>query len=122
MRRLTEKEEEIMTILWELDRAFVHDILNKLPLEERPPYNTVSSIIRKLVSEGLIGYEAFGKTHQYYPILKKEAYRTGVFQRLLDNYFDSSPAALLSFFVKEQRIEATEIDQLLLKIKENERS
>jgi BlaI family transcriptional regulator, penicillinase repressor len=119
MRRLNEKEEEIMSILWRLEKAFVNDILNAMEEEDRPPYNTVSSLVRKLVSEGLIGYTAFGKTHQYYALLKKEDYRSSAFQRLMDNYFGGSPSALLSYFVKEEKMEASEINDLLEKIKAN---
>jgi BlaI family transcriptional regulator, penicillinase repressor len=119
MRRLNEKEEEIMTILWRLEKAFVNDILSEMPEEDRPPYNTVSSLVRKLVSEGLIGYTAFGKTHQYHAILKKDDYRSNAFQRMMDNYFGGSPSALLSYFVKEEKMDTTEINALLEKIKIN---
>ena len=121
MRRLNEKEEEVMNILWRLENAFVNDILNEMPPEDRPPYNTVSSLVRKLVAEGLIGYDAFGKTHRYFPILKKEDYRSNAFRQLLDNYFQGSPAALLSFFVEEEKMADHEIAQLLDEIKKNDR-
>lgn len=104
-----------MTILWRLEKAFIHDILDQM--EEKPPYNTVSSIVRKLVSEGLIGYEAFGKTHRYYPILKKEDYRTGALQRFVNNYFGGSPSALLSYFVKEEQVDEEALNRLLEEIK-----
>ncbi len=115
MKRLTHKEEEVMTILWRLEKAFVNDILEEM--EDKPPYNTVSSIVRKLASEGLIGYEAFGKTHRYFPLLKKEDYRANVFQRLVDNYFGGSPLALLSYFVKEEQVKPEDLDRLLEQIK-----
>jgi BlaI family transcriptional regulator, penicillinase repressor len=120
MRQLGEKEEEVMSILWQLQNGFINDILNQMPEEDRPPYNTVSSIVRKLVSEGHIGYEAFGKTHRYFPVLKKEDYRTNAFQKLFSQYFDSSPSAMLSFFLEDQKIENKDLAQLLQKIKEKE--
>ena len=116
MKRLTQKEEEVMTILWDLGNAFVNDILERLE-EPRPPYNTVSSIVRKLESEGVVGYEAFGKTHRYFPILKKEDYRAGVLHAFMDNFFDSSPAALLSYFVKEEKMDPEELESLLEQLK-----
>lgn len=119
MRHLTQKEEEVMTILWRLQKAFVHDILNDME-EPKPPYNTVSSIVRKLESEGLVGYEAFGKTHRYFPILRKEEYRTGVMDRLLNHFFDGSPAALLSYFVKKENVDEEDIQKLLEEVKRRE--
>lgn len=119
MKRLTHKEEEVMTILWRLGHAFVNDILNEMD-EPKPPYNTVSSIVRKLAADGLVGYEAFGKTHRYFPILKKEDYRANAFRRFMDNYFSGSPAALLSYFVQEEKLRPEEIDKLLDDIKKRE--
>lgn len=116
MKRLNHKEEEVMTILWRLGNAFVHDILNEMD-EPRPPYNTVSSIVRKLVAEGLIGYESFGKTHRYFPILKKEAYRANAFRRLMDNYFGGSPSALLSYFVREENLYPADLNKLLEEVR-----
>lgn len=119
MKRLTHKEEEVMTILWRLGKAFVNDILNEME-EPRPPYNTVSSIVRKLVGEGLIGYEAFGKTHRYFPLLKKEDYRANAFKRFMDSYFGGSPADLLSYFVKEENLRPEDLDKLLDEIKKRD--
>ena len=122
MKRLTHKEEEVMTILWRLKNAFVNDILNEMEEEPKPPYNTVSSIVRKLVTEGLVGYEAFGKTHRYFPILKKEEYRANAFRQFMDNYFGGSPAALLSYFVEEENLRPEELDKLLGDIKKRDES
>ena len=119
MKRLTHKEEEVMTILWRLGNAFVNDVLNEME-EPKPPYNTVSSIIRKLESEGLIGHEAFGKTHRYFALLKKEEYRANAFRRFMDNYFGGSPSALLSYFVKEENLNPAEFEHLLNEIKKRD--
>jgi predicted transcriptional regulator len=117
MRRLSEKEEAIMQALWALEHAFVKELLAELP-EPKPPITTVSSIIRKLEAEGIVGHEAFGKTHRYYPILTKEEFRKSYFQRLMDDYFGGSPESLLSFFVKEEEMDPQEIQDLLDRIKD----
>jgi len=108
-----------MTILWRLGHAFVHDILAEME-EPKPPYNTVSSIVRKLEDQGLVGYEAFGKTHRYFPILKKEEYRVGALRRFMDNYFAGSPADMLSYFVREENISSEDMDKLLEEIKKRD--
>ena len=71
MKQLIDKEEHVMQILWRLENAFLKEIMAELP-DPKPPVTTVSSIVRKLEGEGLIGHEAFGKSHRYYPILTKE--------------------------------------------------
>lgn len=117
MNRLTHREEAVMQILWRLGKAFVKEIVSEMP-DPKPPYNTVSSIVRKLEDQGLVGYDAFGKTHRYYPILKKEDYRKSSFQRFVDNYFGGSPEQVLSYFVKEEQLDASELGELLERIKE----
>ena len=116
MEKLTHKEEEVMQILWNLRKGFVKEILEKMS-EPKPPYNTVSSIVRKLEAMNLVGHEAFGKTHRYYPILKKENYRKQSFQAFMRNYFGGSPSQLLSYFVKEEKLSPSEINQLLNELK-----
>ncbi len=119
MLRLNEKEEQIMQVLWRMERAFVKEILAELP-EPKPPVTTVSSIVRKLEKEGFIGHEAFGKTHRYYPILKKAAYRKSFFRNFIDQYFGGSPQQVLSYFVKEEEINPEELDRLLRDLKDRE--
>ena len=116
MKKLNEKEEQIMQIIWRMEQAFVKDILDALE-EPKPPITTVSSIVRKLESEGWLGYESFGKTYRYFPLVRKEDYLKASFQRLLEDYFDGSPRQLLSFFVEEQRPDQEEITRLLEEIK-----
>ena len=70
---LTKAEEEIMQILWRLDKAFVKDIVDELPAP-KPHYNTVSTIIKILVDKGFIAYESFGKSNRYYPLIDKDDY------------------------------------------------
>ncbi len=116
MEKLNHREEEIMRILWDLRKAFVKEIIEKMA-KPKPPYNTVSSVVRKLETMGHVGYEAFGKTHRYYPILKKENYRKASFSNFMSNYFGGSPAQLLSYFVKEEKLTQEEIEQLLNELK-----
>ena len=72
MDKLTAKEEDIMMVLWELERAFVKDIVSKLSGKNH--YNTISTIVRNLEDKGYVAHQAFGKTHQYFPVITKEQY------------------------------------------------
>ena len=108
-----------MQILWRLERAFVKDILDALE-DPKPPVTTVSSIVRKLETEGWLGYESFGKTYRYYPIIPKEAYIKASFQHLIRDYFEGSPRQLLSFFVEEQQSDPEELARLLEDIKKKD--
>ncbi|MBX2873392.1 MAG: BlaI/MecI/CopY family transcriptional regulator [Saprospiraceae bacterium] len=116
MRPLSYKEEELMNILWRLEKALVWDIIAEMD-DPKPPYNTVSSLVRKLDKEGIIGHESFGKTHRYYPVLKKRDYRKSSFRKFMNHYFSGSAEELLSFFVEEEDLSPEELDALLAKVK-----
>ena len=111
-KELTKAEEEIMLVLWDLERAFVKEILEKLP-DPKPAYNTVSTIVRILAQKGFVGHQAFGKTHQYYPLVSKEEYRNFSTDKLMESYFDNSVGALVSHFLKKSTIDLKEADKLL---------
>ncbi|OIN57699.1 BlaI/MecI/CopY family transcriptional regulator [Arsenicibacter rosenii] len=112
VRELTKAEEEIMRVLWRLERAFVKDVLAELP-DPKPAYNTVSTIIRILEKKELVGYTAYGKTHEYYPLITEEQYRRFQTEQLMANYFDNSLKKLVSFFVKEKDVSLGEADEII---------
>lgn len=112
MQKLTNKEEEIMHILWMLKKAFVKDVLAEIK-EDKPHYNTLSTIIRNLEEKGYVAYNAYGKTHQYYPIISKEAYRKRFMNSAIDNYFNSSYKNVVSFFAKEEKISIAELKEII---------
>ena len=119
MQRLTNKEEEIMQILWKLKKAFVKEVMAEIT-EETPHYNTLSTIIRNLEDKGFVGHEAFGNTHQYFPIVSIEDYRKRFMKNAIENYFNSSYKNLVSFFAEEEKISADELREIL-KIIENKK-
>lgn len=118
MEKLTNKEEEIMHILWKLEKAFVKDVLAEIK-EEKPHYNTLSTIIRNLEDKGYVAYTAYGKTHQYYPIVKKEDYRKRFMNLAIDNYFNNSYKNVVSFFAKEEKISVEELKEIIELIEKN---
>jgi len=112
MQKLTNKEEEIMQILWELKKAFVKEVMAEIT-EEQPHYNTLSTIIRNLEEKGFVGHNAYGNTHQYFPIVKMEEYRKRFMNTAIDAYFNSSYKNLVSFFAEEEKISAEELREIL---------
>ncbi|MDF9796029.1 BlaI family penicillinase repressor [Catalinimonas alkaloidigena] len=112
MEELTKAEERIMQIFWKLKKAFVKDVIEELPDDPKPPYNTISSVVRILEKKGYLGFTAYGKTHQYHPVISKAAYRKMYIKKLLSGYFDNSPASLLSFMVREENLSEEELQKL----------
>lgn len=112
MQKLTNKEEEIMQILWKLKKAFVKEVLAEIE-EDKPHYNTLSTIIRNLEEKGFVSYTAFGNTHQYFPIVKMEEYRKRFMNTAIETYFDNSYKSMVSFFAEEKKISADELREIL---------
>jgi BlaI family transcriptional regulator, penicillinase repressor len=102
MKELTKAEDQIMQILWALKKGFVKDIVEEMP-EPKPAYNTVSTIVRILEKKGFIGYKAYGKTHEYFPLITKEKYTRFYLNNLVKGYFNGSVQSLVSFFAKENK-------------------
>lgn len=109
---LTRAELEIMQILWAKGEAFVHEILAEIP-EPKPAYNTVSTIVRILEKKGVVGYKAFGRSHQYYPLVDKERYTRSFMHSVLGNFFDNSPARMVSFFCERENLSLSETEDIL---------
>lgn len=115
MQKLTNKEEEIMHIIWKLKKAFVKEIMAEIT-EDQPHYNTLSTIVRNLEEKGFVAHNAFGNTHQYYPTVPIDDYRKKFMNTAIDNYFNSSYKSMVSFFAKEEKISAAELREILAMI------
>ena len=112
IKELTRAEEQLMQVLWQLEKAYVKDVIDMLP-EPKPAYNTVSTIIRILETKCFVGHTAFGKSHQYHPIVSKDQYQDFASDKLLSGYFDNSVNRMLSFFVKKEKIDLKEADEIM---------
>lgn len=116
MKTLTKAEEQIMQVIWKLDKAFLREILDELPAP-KPHSNTVATIVKILVEKEFVGVTVFGRTHQYYPIISKETYSKGSMKSLVKGYFEGSFSNAVSFMVKENNISLDELELLLKQLK-----
>jgi BlaI family transcriptional regulator, penicillinase repressor len=112
MKELTKAEELIMQVLWDMKKGFVNDIMDKLP-EPKPAYNTVSTIVRILEKKGFVGHTAYGKTHEYHPIITKEKYTKGYLKGFVENYFSNSYQNMVSFFSKNEDLSVKEMEGII---------
>ncbi len=116
MKELTKAEEQIMQLLWEQGKAFVKDIVEKMP-DPKPAYNTVSTIIRILEKKGFVGYTAYGKTHEYFPLISRKDYTKSFMRNFMRNYFSGSFQEMVSFFAKEDKMSLADLDELVADVK-----
>lgn len=116
LKELTKAEDQVMQILWKLERGVVKDIMEEMP-EPKPAYNTVSTIVRILETKGFVDHKAYGKTHEYFPLITREKYTKFYLNNMLKGYFNGSFQNLVSFFAKENKLEANDLEKLLDEIK-----
>jgi len=100
-----------MQILWDIEKGMVHDLLERFP-EPKPAYNTVSTIVRILEQKGFAGHKAYGRTHQYFPVISKKDYTKSSFRNLMTNYFGNSYKSLASFFASEENLGIRELEEI----------
>ena len=111
MKELTKAEEQVMQYLWDLEKGFLKDIVEKFH-EPSPAYTTISTVIRVLVRKGFISYHTYGKTNEYYPAVSRDKYFRGHVNTLITDYFDGSVVDFASFFTGDKEVDLTELEEI----------
>ena len=112
VQMLTKGEEEVMQILWSLEKATVSEIIERMH-EPKPKYTTVATFIKILENKGFIDHEPAGRGFRYYPVLAKEEYAGNVMNSVISNYFNGSLSQMVSFFSQTENISVGEMDEIL---------
>ena len=118
MQKLTKAEEQLMQVLWDLEDAFLKEIMPAIP-EPKPSQSTVSTVLRILEQKEFVAHRVFGKVHQYYPLVEKDVYAKQYFQQFLGKYFEGSFSKLLSFFHREGEIDLKDLDQVMRQMEDS---
>lgn len=118
MKELTKAEEQVMQLLWKKEKAFVKELIEMMP-EPKPAYNTVSTIVRILEKKGFVAYEAFGKTHRYFPLISKKEYTRRYMKSFMKGYFSNSFKEMVSFFAREDNMSISDLEELLKEVGED---
>ena len=111
-QELTPAELEIMQVLWTIGKGFVNDVMEHLG-EPKPAYNTVSTVIRVLEKKGYVGYKAYGKSHQYYPLVDRDSYTSTFMTSVLNRFFGGSTSRMVSFLSSNNTISLEETNEIL---------
>jgi BlaI family transcriptional regulator, penicillinase repressor len=117
MVTLTKAEERIMRILWEIQEGFIKDIVEEFP-DPKPPYNSVSTIVRVLVQKEIVGFTAYGNSHKYHPMISKDEYSKGQLSRLVKDYYNNSLSEVVNFFSQSKKLDEKELDEVMKMLEE----
>jgi len=116
MKTLTKAEEQVMQVVWKIREGFIRDIMDALPAP-KPHQNTIATILKILVEKEFVGIRIFGRQHQYYPLVSKEAYSKASIRTLVKGYFGGSFSEAVSFMVKEKNLSLDDLETLLHQLK-----
>jgi BlaI family penicillinase repressor len=111
MQKLTKAEEEIMQMFWDRGPSLVSDLIQEMS-EPKPPHSSISSIVRILERKGFLTHKAYGRTHEYRPLISKKEYSRFSLRKLVSGYFDGSFNELVSFLVKEEDLSLSELEEI----------
>ncbi|WP_073105983.1 BlaI/MecI/CopY family transcriptional regulator [Hymenobacter daecheongensis] len=117
MERLTQQEEEAMQVLWQQNGGFIKEVLERLPAPP-PPYTTLASTIRNLERKGYVRAEKLGNSYRFAPLVQAEDYRHKFMSTFVSDYFRNSYKELVSFFAKEEKISAAELQEIIRMIED----
>lgn len=120
MKKLTQKEEEIMNFYWTKGPMFVKELV-ELYADQKLHYNTLSTMVRALEDKGYLDHEQFGNTYRYFPAVSQEEYRTKTLSSVVKKYFNNSYQNVVSQFVEDQNISVKELKKLIKKIENSKK-
>jgi BlaI family transcriptional regulator, penicillinase repressor len=120
MIKLAKREEQIMQVFWDLNKAFIRDIIPHLP-DPKPHYNSVATMVKILEDKKFLDHETIVNMHCYFPIISKEAYQQFAMKDIVSQYFDNSYPRMLAFFAKEQNLSESELEEIVKLIKKGDK-
>lgn len=109
--KLSKSEEKLMRYIWKLEKAFMKDLLECYP-DPKPATTTVATLLKRMQDKGFVDYEKFGRSRQYYPLVKKSDYFAKHINGLISTFFNDSPSQFASFFTSETDLTESELEEL----------
>ena len=116
MKRLSEKEEAMMKIIWEKEHAFAKEVREELP-DPKPHINTIATTLKRLVEKHFLKFEDFGTTYRYYPAISKKEYSNLFVKPLLNGLFGNSMKNVVAFFAEEEELSEKDLTEIMEMIK-----
>lgn len=108
---LTNAEEQVMKLLWKLEKAFIRDLLNEFP-DPKPAPTTVITLLKRMIDKGFVNYRQCGNSREYFPVIKKSEYFSDHMNVLIKEFFNNSKAQFASFFANETNMSPEELKEL----------
>lgn len=111
MTKLTEKEQELMDILWSLKEAYMKDIVENYP-NPKPAYTTIATLLTRMIDKGLIDFQQQGKVRMYFPKIKKSEQSKRQLKSVIQHFFNNSNSQFASYFTSQADLSLEELEEL----------
>jgi predicted transcriptional regulator len=108
---LTNAEEQVMKVLWELERAFIRDLMKEFP-DPKPAQTTVFTLLKRMIDKGFVGFISYGNSREYYPRVSKSEYFSTQISNIIKDFFNNSTGQFASFFADETDMTKKELEEL----------
>ena len=115
MKAFSQREEQIMNLLWDNGPMFVKDMIEMME-EPQPHFNTISTFVRSLENQGYVDHKSYGNSHQYYAILTREEYSNKSLRSLIKKCFNNSYLGAVTSLVNSEEITVDELKQLIRQV------
>jgi len=112
MEKLTNQEEELMLIIFQQQKGYIKDFIQKMK-EPTPPYTTVASIVKNIERKGYLKSVRYGNTYEYSPMIEESEYKSKFMSGVVENYFENSYKEMVSFFAENNKISAEELQEII---------
>lgn len=109
--QLSNAEEQVMELLWKMEKAFMKDLLEAYP-KPKPASTTIATLLKRMIDKKFVAYNEFGNSREYYPLVKKSDYFSKHVNGLIRNFFDNSASQFASFFTTETNLSEKELEEL----------
>jgi len=109
--QLTKAEEQVMRYLWNLDKAYLKNILDEFP-DPKPATTTIATLLKRVIDKGFVGYNQHGSNREYFPLVKKTDYFSKQVNSMIKDYFNNSAAQFASFFTNETKLNLTDLEEI----------
>lgn len=109
--KLSKAEEQVMEIIWQQGKAFMKEITDNYP-EPKPAATTIATLLKRMQEKGFVGFELFGNSRQYYPLIEKDDYFSKHVGEIIKDFFGNSPLQFASFFTQKSDLTAEELEDL----------
>lgn len=109
---LSPSETEILRLVWQLDKATVQQVCDKLPARRKIAYATVQTLLRRLEKKGYIKHHNRGKAHVFFPSVKQEAVIKRSVRDFLERLFGGDPVPLMQYLAQHGKINTEDVEKL----------